>query len=312
MDRRKFLKCIIGSTVATPAIASQLLSGSEAKKNTPQTNLGQFKKAIILDMLPENPDLEKRFVLAKELGFHGLEVKPVDNLYSARKMRQIARNVGIELHSVIYGGWHAPLSSPDSEVVRKGMDGAKKALECATELGADGVLLVPAIVNEQVRYVEAYERSQKYLKELAQIAEKLQVMILIENVWNNFLLSPLEFARYIDEINSPWVQAYFDVGNVVAFGWPEDWIRTLGKRIKKVHLKDFKKGPRQFVNLRDGDVNWKEVRKALKEVGYRGYLTAELRGGDEEYLRDLSSRMDTIIKDSNQQTDSAYESLHIG
>lgn len=299
MDRREFLKCMIGSTLAAPALTTQLVLGSEVTNSAPQPNPGQLKKAIILDMLPENPDLKQRFALAKELGFHGLEVKPVDNLDSACRMHQIARKVGIELHSIIYGGWHAPLSSPDPEVVRKGLEGVKKALECAKELGADGVLLVPAVVNEQVRYVEAYERSQKHLKELAQTAEKLRVMILVENVWNNFLLSPLEFARYIDEINSPWVQAYFDVGNVVAFGWPEDWIRTLGKRIKKVHLKDFKKGPRQFVNLRDGDVNWKEVRRALEEIGYRGYLTAELRGGDAEYLRDLSSRMDAIINESS-------------
>jgi hexulose-6-phosphate isomerase len=111
---------------------------------------------------------------------------------------------------------------------------------------------------------------------------------------------PLEFARYIDELNSPWVQAYFDVGNVVRFGWPQDWIRTLGKRTRKVHIKDFKGGPGlgtggEWVNLREGSIDWPEVMRALAEVGYEGYLTCELKGGDEAYLRDLSARIDLIL-----------------
>ncbi len=267
---------------------------AEAATKSPGAR-SELKKAVILGMLPENPSLDDRFRLARDCGFHGLEVPPVDDLDQARKMRDAANKIGIELHSVMYGGWNAPLSSPDPAVAQEGADGIVKALESAKELGADGVLLVPAVVNEKTRYVEAYERSQRRLIELAPLAEKAEVRILVEDVWNNFLLSPIEFARYIDEIKSPWVQAYFDVGNVVAFGWPEDWIRTLGSRIQKVHLKDFKKGPRQFVNLRDGDVNWPEVRKALLDVGYTGFVTAELQSGDEAYLRDLSARMDTII-----------------
>ena len=169
-------------------------------------------------------------------------------------------------------------------------------MECARDLGADTVLLVPAVVNENTRYADAYTRSQQHIRKLLPHAERLKVVIAVENVWNNFLLSPLEFARYIDEFRSPWVKAYFDVGNVLAYGWSEDWIRTLGKRIHRVHLKDFRRGPRQFVNLLEGDVNWREVRRALEEVGYTGYLTAELGGGDRDYLRDLAQRIERIIQ----------------
>ncbi|MDH7601849.1 MAG: sugar phosphate isomerase/epimerase family protein [Armatimonadota bacterium] len=299
MNRREFLRMALGTTAAFRVATTRSSAVAPTHQLKDAGDPGSLKKAVILDMIPERQSLEERFALARDLGFQGLEVRPADDLSLADQMREAAQKTGIRLHSVMFGGWQAPLSSPDKQTAEKGAEGIRSALKFAKEVGADGVLVVPAVVNEQVRYAEAYERSQRYLRELAKYAEKFQVRILVENVWNNFLLSPLEFARYIDEIGSPWVQAYFDVGNVLAFGWPEDWIRTLGKRIKKIHLKDFKKGPRQFVNLREGDVNWREVRKALREIGYSGYLTAELRGGDEEYLRDLSSRMDAIIRGSD-------------
>jgi hexulose-6-phosphate isomerase len=215
-------------------------------------------------------------------------------------MRAAADKAGIRIHSVIYGGWDAPLSHPDPAVAGRGLQQARSALRSASSLGADNILLVPAVVNARTRYVDAYKRSQENVRTLIPAAQELKVMILIEEVWNNFLLSPLEFARYVDEFNSPWVQAYFDVGNVVRFAWPEDWIRTLGTRIKKVHIKDFKGGPGlgtsgAWVNLREGSINWPEVRRALAEIGYADYMTCELAGGDEAYLRDLSARFDKIL-----------------
>jgi len=117
----------------------------------------------------------------------------------------------------------------------------------------------------------------------------------VENVWNKFLLSPLEFARYVDEFESPWLQAYFDIGNVIIYGYAQDWIRTLGKRIVKIHLKDFKRQGYQWKMLLEGDANWPEVRRALDEIGYNGYVTPELGGGDEAYLTELSGRIDKII-----------------
>ena len=173
--------------------------------------------------------------------------------------------------------------------MRDGLKGAKA-------MGADTLLLVPGRVTEDTRYKDVYERSQTGIRKIIPTAEKLGVVIAVENVWNGFLLSPLEFARYVDEFKSPFVRAYFDVGNVIgAFGFSQDWIRTLGPRIRKLHVKDFKLDGRQWTNLLDGSVNWREVRKAIEEVGYSGYMTAELGGGDAAYLKDIAARMDKII-----------------
>lgn len=285
LSRRSF---IAGTAYAVGALLSmrKTSTGGEEKR---------FKKAIILGMLPSNMPLKDRLKLAKDVGFDGIEIPPMDEK-QADEIRAIADDVGIELHSIIYGGWHAPLSSADEKIVEAGLKGIERALHTAKRVGADAVLLVPGIVDARTRYIECYERTQRNIKRILPLAEELGITIAVENVWNNFLLSPIEFARYVDEFNSERLRAYFDVGNVVKFGFPEDWIRTLGKRIVKVHLKDFKRDTNKFVMLLEGDVNWEAVRQALIEVGYRGYLTAELSGGDEAYLRDVSARMDKIIE----------------
>jgi L-ribulose-5-phosphate 3-epimerase len=287
INRREAIKLGISAVGAAAALSSAPVS--HAARTT------ELKKAVVLGMLPQDLSLPDRFKLARDVGFHGVEGYPERDPKKAEEMRAAAEAAGIRIHSIMYGGWDAPLSSPDPQVALRGVEAIKSALQSAKLQGADTLLLVPAIVNETTRYQEAYERSQKHIRSLIPLAKELGVVIAVENVWNNFLLSPLEFARYIDEFKSPYVQAYFDVGNVMAFGWPQDWILTLGRRIRRVHLKDFKRGPRQFVNLRDGDVNWPEVRRALEKVGYSGYLTAELSGGGREYLADLSARMDKII-----------------
>jgi hexulose-6-phosphate isomerase len=285
LSRRSF---IAGTAYAVGALLSmrKTSTGGEEKR---------FKKAIILGMLPSNMPLKDRLKLAKDVGFDGIEIPPMDEK-QADEIRAIADDVGIELHSIIYGGWHAPLSSADEKIVEAGLKGIERALHTAKRVGADAVLLVPGIVDARTRYIECYERTQRNIKRILPLAEELGITIAVENVWNNFLLSPIEFARYVDEFNSERLRAYFDVGNVVKFGFPEDWIRTLGKRIVKVHLKDFKRDTNKFVMLLEGDVNWEAVRQALIEVGYRGYLTAELSSGDEAYLRDVSARMDKIIE----------------
>ena len=298
MDRREFLGRAARTAVALgfgagagSALGARVTHAMDEKLNRES----QLKKALILGMLPDKLSLEDRFKLARDCGFDGIEAPSIGGDDDRKALREASDKTGMPIHSIMFGGWHAPLSSGDPAVAEKGLSDLRAGLQCAMELGADALLLVPAVVNAETRYKDAYERSQKHIRSLIPLAEKLNVVIAVENVWNNFLLSPLEFARYVDEFDSPYVQAYFDVGNVVAFGWPEDWIRTLGTRIRKIHLKDFKRGPRQFVNLRDGDVNWPEVRKALDEVGYKGFMTAELKGGDEAYLRDLSGRIDKII-----------------
>jgi len=293
MDRRDFLKGA-ASTALTLGILGSASAETEQFRTERERKMA-MKKAILFSMLPESLDLDGKLKTARDAGFEAVEMPPISDPAQIKSTRTAADKAGIHIHSIIYGGWQAPLSSPDPKIAEQGTAGLTSAIKCAGELGADGVLLVPAMVDGVTRYTEAYERSQKHIRPLIPLAEKLQVRILIENVWNNFLLSPIEFARYIDEFRSPWVQAYFDVGNVAAFGWSEDWIRTLGRRIRKIHLKDFKRGPRQFCNLLDGDINWHEVHKALSEVGYNGYLTPELGGGDEAYLKDISSRVDKIL-----------------
>ena len=295
MNRREFL---IGA--AATAITVGTLNGVSIADETPETAKpksggAKLKKGVLFEMLPSSLSIEDRMKLARDCGFDGVEGKPTSDAAEIETMRNAAAKAGIVIHSLMYGGWQEPFSSGDPKVIEQGMKDFSAALKCAKEVGATGVLLVPGIVNGDTRYIDCYNRSQKCIKQLIPTAQKLGLRILIENVWNNFLMSPLELARYIDEFKSQWVQSYFDVGNVIAFGWSEDWMRTLGHRIKKIHVKDFKRGPRQWVNLLEGDVNWREVRKALDEIRYDGFLTTELPGGDEAYLRDLSGRLDKII-----------------
>ena len=288
IERRSFLKYTATVTVGTGLLgASTFAAGNQ--------NRARLRKAVQLAMLPEGlPDADK-FKLAKKCGFEGIEAYPMNDLDAARQQGKLARAAGVPIHSIVFGGWHAPFSDPDPKVIEKGLAGMKTALRCARAMAAETVLLVPAVVKENVRYADAYKRSQKHIRKLLPLAKEVGVVIAIENVWNKFLLSPLEFARYMDEFDSPWVQAYFDVGNIIIYGYAQDWLRTLGKRIVKIHLKDFKRRGYQWKNLREGDVNWPEVCRALDEIGYNGFMTPELSGGNEAYLRDLVERIDLII-----------------
>ena len=193
--------------------------------------------------------------------------------------------------------WKYPLSSSDRAAVEKSLAGMRTSLHNAKLWRADVVLLVPAVVDAKTSYRDAWARSQKEIRTLIPLAEELKVVIGIEEVWNKFLLSPLEMSKYIDEFQSPWIKAWFDVGNVVLYGYPQDWIHTLGRRIVKVHLKDFKRKEDGYawVNLGDGDVDWGAVRQAFADVGYSGSVIAELEGGDESYLRDVSGRIDRLL-----------------
>jgi len=166
------------------------------------------------------------------------------------------------------------------------------------------VLLVPAVVKKEVSYQDAYTRSQAEIRKAVPLAEELGVKIAVENVWNQFLLSPLEAARYVDEFNSPAVGWHFDVGNIINYGWPEQWVRILGKRIQKLHIKEFSRTRRDKeglwkgfeVPLLEGDDDWPAVMKALDEVGYQGWAMTEQGGGDTpEGLKDLATRLGKIL-----------------
>jgi hexulose-6-phosphate isomerase len=288
IGRRDFLR------YAAAAAAGTVAAGKSGSARSSRQG-AKLRKALQSGMLPRELSDEEKFKLASKCGFEGIEGYPMGDLDAARRLGRQARQAGVPIHSIVRGGWDAPFSDPDPKVIDKAFETMETALRSARAQGADTVLLVPAIVTEDVGYKQAYTRSQRHIKKVLPLAEELGVVIAVENVWNKFLLSPLEFARYVDEFESPWLQAYFDIGNVILFGYSQDWIRTLGDRIVKIHLKDFKRKGYKWTNLLEGDVNWPEVRRALDEIGYDGYLTTELRGGDEAYLTDLAGRIDKFF-----------------
>ena len=288
ISRRHFAATLAAAVPALPQSASRL----------------PIKKAILLGMLPKTLSLEERCKLAKEVGFDEMECPQTNDPRDAEAIKKAADAARLRIHSVMNGDhWQFPLSSADPEVVKRSMTAMRTSLQNAALWGAETVLLVPAVVNPQTTYKQAWERSQQRIRELIPLAEKLKVIIAVEEVWNKFLVSPLEFAHYVDEFKSPWVKAYFDVGNILIWSYPQDWIRTLGSRIVKLHFKDFKfqqnpqtrKREADFVALREGDIDWKEVYNALRDIKYRGTATVELAGGDRAYLTEVSRRFDMIL-----------------
>ena len=258
----------------------------------------RVKKGLVMDMLPTSMSYAERFKLARDAGFEVVQAPTTPDEHEAEAIKKAADAANVRIDSVMnMDHWKYPLSSSDGAVVAKSMEGMRTSLHNAKLWGSDAVLLVPAVVNPQTSYLEAWTRSQKEIRKLIPLAAELKVVIAIEEVWNKFLLSPLEMKKYIGEFESPWVRAWFDVGNVVLYGYPQDWIRTLGKSIYKVHLKDFKRkeGGYAWVNLGDGDVDWTAVRQAFADIGYAGSVIAELDGGDEAYLRDVSRRIDRLV-----------------
>jgi L-ribulose-5-phosphate 3-epimerase len=260
-----------------------------------------IKKAVLLSMLPTSMSMLDRFKLAVDCGFEQIECPTTEDPGQAEEIKRAAEGSGLRIHSVMnQAHWKYPLSSGDPAVVATSVKGMETSLRNAHFWGADTVLLVPAVVDAKTRYGEAWKRSQEQIRSLIPLAQELKVIIAVEEVWNKFLLSPLEFASYVDSFNSPWIRAYFDVGNVVISGYPQDWIRTLGPRIVKLHIKDFKFTNREakMVALREGEIDWPEVYKALAEIGYKGTATVELPKGDKDYLLEVSRRFDLILSGS--------------
>ena len=260
-----------------------------------------IKKALYVGMLPASLSYADRFKLARDAGFEAVECSTTPAEKEAQEIKKAAESAGVRIHSVMnQAHWKFPLSSADPQVVAESLKGIETSLHNARFWGADTVLLVPAVVNAETSYGDALKRSENNIRKLLPLAQELRVVIGLENVWNKFLLSPVEFAAYIDGFRSPWVRAYFDVGNIVLYGYPQDWIRVLGKRIVKLHLKDFsfRKSVAAWTALREGDVNWPAVYKALAEIGFSGTATCELPGGDEAYLREVSRRVDLILSGS--------------
>jgi L-ribulose-5-phosphate 3-epimerase len=257
-----------------------------------------IRKAVEFGMLPNAMGVLERFQLAKEVGFEEIECPTTPEQAKAEEMLAASKKVGLPIHSVMnQEHWRSPLSSPDPAVVEKSLEGMRASLRNAKLWGAGTVLLVPAVVTADVGYAAAWERSQREIRKLLPLAAETKVVIGIENVWNKFLLSPIEFGRYVDEFKSPWVKAYFDIGNVAIQSFPQDWIRILNKRIVKLHFKDFafRKRVAEFTPLLEGDIDWKAVHASIAEIGYKGSATVELPGGDAAYLKEVHNRFERIL-----------------
>jgi L-ribulose-5-phosphate 3-epimerase len=297
-SRREFLKSSITTAAVTAGIEGGLAKSLLASPTLSSSATLPIKKGIVYSMLPGNLSHADRFKVARDAGFEVVQTPTTPDQNTAEEINNAARKANVRIDSVMnMDHWDYPLSSNDPAVVEKSLTGMRTSLHNAKLWGSDAVLLVPAVVNAQTSYRDAWTRSQTQIRKLIPVAAELKTVIAIEEVWNKFLLSPIEMDKYIREFQSPWIKAWFDVGNVLLYGYPQDWIRTLGKSIVKLHVKDFKRNEDGYawVNLGDGDADWPEVRKALAEIGYAGSAIAELESGDEAYLRDVSKRMDRLV-----------------
>jgi L-ribulose-5-phosphate 3-epimerase len=291
MNRRHFL-----SASATLLAGSALLADDAKPK---------LKKAVKYGMIGTGKNIKDKFALIKDVGFLGVEIDSPSSL-DLDEANTAQKDTGIKIHGVIdsvhWNATHA-LSHPDERVRAKGLEALLKAIEDAQKVGADTVLLVPGVVREEtfngkkekVSYEQCYERSQAEVKKAIPAAEKAKVKIAIEVVWNNFITKPEQLIQYVDDFKSEWVGAYFDCSNMIKYGVaPADWIRKLGKRMLKFDFKGYSK-TKQWVGVGEGDEDWPEVLKALAEVKYNGWATAEVGRLDEKGLRELSAKMDEIL-----------------
>jgi L-ribulose-5-phosphate 3-epimerase len=290
IERRIFLRAT-GATLAAAALGgpTTFAFGDDSSKSP-------WKKAFMLGGVTKGSPLAT-FQLLKDAGFEGVElISP--NEFDLHEVLSAREKTGLIIHGVSGARhWRDPLSDSDPAVVARGMAAIRQEFADCKAYGGTTVLVVPAVVNKKVGYRDAYKRSQKNIRELIPDAQAHGIKIAIEEVWNKFLLSPVEFARYIDEFESPWVGAYFDVGNVVEFGYPEEWIRELGKRILKVHIKEYGKPMRFNYKLgeKGGEVEWAAVRGALTDAGYDGWITAEVGFADLEGMKDVVRRMNELL-----------------
>jgi len=295
MNRRQFTK---NTLMASAMLSVSSLPGFSGLVSPPARTL---KRGVMWGSIGFGTTIMEKFQAAKAAGFEGVEVMSHLNRDEVLAARDAT---GLIIPSVCGDKhWKLALSDPDPKVREEGVAALKLSIEDAAAYGADTVLLVPGRVTETVSYNDCWSRSAEEIKKALPVAQKLEVKIALENVWNSFLLSPMEASVYVDQFQSPFVAFYFDCGNILAYGWPEQWIKILGKRIAKVHIKEFSnklantqgKSAGFKVKLQEGDVNWTAVMKSLDEIGYTGWTTIEQPGGDTpEGLKDLNLRLSNI------------------
>jgi len=294
LSRRAFMQCISASALgAAAATAARAAGGSPGQKG--------YMKAVKYYMVQVEGTLLDKFKLLKELGFDGIELDSPGGA-TAEEVNRCKGETGLMVPGVVDSvHWKECLSDASGDVRAKGLEALKQALKDCKGYGGTSVLLVPGKVTKDVTYQQCWDRSVAEIKKAVPLAEELGVGILIENVWNDFLTDPKEMARFIDDCGSKVVGAHFDTGNTVRYSPPHDWIPILGQRIKKLDIKDYKKQPDGNlgagfnVKLLKGDVDWPRVMYELKLIDYVGWGTAEIQGGDREWLTDVAARMDKIF-----------------
>jgi hexulose-6-phosphate isomerase len=283
--RRDFLKTTtvgLAGALALPALA--------AEKKRP------IKKALMLQTLGFKGSTLERFKALKEAGFEGVE--PLSHMDQDEVMKALDET-GLKCASVCCNThWAKPLSDPNPATRETGLEGLKQALRDAKRWGASSVLLVPGVARGGVTYEQCFERSVAEVKKALPLAEELGVKIAVENVWNDFITEPKQAIDYMDALNSPMVGWHFDIGNVIRYAPPETWIPVLGKRILKLHIKEFGKEKKFSVKFFQGDNNWPAIMAALDKVGYNGWGISEQPGDqtkDAESLKAFSQDMDKVF-----------------
>lgn len=306
-NRREFLKTS-SSAVALASLAGAALAAKPAAAADPLpsggANRGKIFKALKFGMARVPGDLAEKFKIIKDCGFDGVEFSSPGN-FDVQAALDASAKVGLPIHGVVNSThWSVRLSDPDATVRAKGLESLLTSIRDSHALGGSSVLLVPGRVSnpKTENQQQVWDRSLAQIQQALPLAAKLGVRILIENVWNGFCYihngpsdqTADKLAEYLDAANSPWVGSYFDIGNHQKYGKPADWIRTLGRRIVKLDVKDWgKEGG--FGKIGDGDVDWGEVRAALAEINYRGWATAEVAGGDAKRLADIAARMNRAL-----------------
>ena len=286
IDRRGFFKAT-GAALAAATVTGQAQAQPRPAASMP------WRKAFMLGV--DSGPILPHFKKLKDAGFEGVELLSPNKL-DRDEVLKARDETGLVIHGVSGSKhWSHPLSSPDPKVVEENLAAIRQELEDVKAYGGTTVLVVPGVVTPTISYRQVYERSQAAIKTIIPDCEKHGIKIGIEEVWNKFLLSSVEMARYVDDFKSPWIGAYFDVGNIVEYGYPQEWIRELGKRILKVHIKEYKKANRFDYKLGEGEIDWAAVRKAFIDIGYDGWITAEVGYGDLDELKDVVRRMDKIL-----------------
>ena len=296
MSHRPSRRTVLGAAAAA-AVVPSLIPGrlTAAESGNPPIRL---RKAVKYDMIKAGNSVEEKFNLIKSLGFEGVEINSPDKV-NREEAVAASKKTGIVIHGVIDSvHWSQRLSDPDAAVRAKGLEALNTAIDDCKTYGGTTVLLVPGAVKDtrNENFQQCWDRSSAEVRKAIPRADAAGVKIAIETVWNDFITTPDQMIKYVDQFNTPTVGTYFDISNMIKYGVPPaEWVRKLGKRLLKFDFKGYSKS-KSWCPIGEGDEDWPEVLKALAEVQYKGqFATAEVGGGGEDVLRDVSRRMDKIL-----------------